>query len=274
MEIPAHQRVLTFINNFWLVIVLVLTLVDVLLGSLTQLLDWVTPYFAKKGTFVIVGLWILAEIYIRRFGFDWVVKDKIDRLQKVRYKHIRDIKPRLLLLIIVGCLWIPSVYDFLHPVNIPEVGISLSTNDLHFTPGQQFHGVEWKSDFYEYDLKVKNKSSTADIYDFKLDAFTPGGIVKYFEHSKEGVANLAFKQEGFESEYRLDRNGIITEERKIYPTNFNVNTSQISPEGNFTIRIILKIKPDCFDHGTVWMTYKYLGRNNKKKLVTPSAMKF
>jgi hypothetical protein len=172
---------------------------DSLPGALSNLQSWITPSVTIGGTVGIVGLWILGEILLWHYGISWVVKNpQTGQGQKVRIKGI-GLQPRLMPLAVVFCLWIPRAVDFLFPLEVPELTFSLMTFNHSLEPGKQFNGVEWRPNYYQYDLAIGNKSESSEILDLRIETVMPGGIIEPSIHSQVGVEEIFFERVGFDS---------------------------------------------------------------------------
>lgn len=152
---------------------------------------------------------------------------------------------------------------------VPELDYSITYLPSNYSPGVEIYGVKWEKDFEEYQIYFRNKSKTTDIHDLRADIDLLGGIVKYQILSQQGCENLIIIPYDTEGGGIGVKNGPIVKTVKSYSNNLKINASKIFPEGNFQLRLIMKIispiPKDKEISGFFGITYRYQTSDEEMK---------
>jgi len=144
---------------------------------------------------------------------------------------------------------------------VPELDYSITYLPSNYAPGVEIYGIKWEKDFEEYQIYFRNRNKTTNIHDLRTDIDLLGGIVKYQVLSQQGCENLIIVPYDTEGGGIGIKNGPIVKTVKSYSNNLKINASKIFPEGNFQLRLIMKILPpipkDKETSGFFGITYRY-----------------
>ena len=133
----------------------------------------------------------------------------------------------------------------------------------NYKPGLVVDGVEWKEEYREYDVFVRNPSKTATLVDVRIAFHLPwvnvGSKISY-QQGCDGLAIIADRDQSFRVGNDKQINKLIR-----YRTNeLLINVNKMFPESTFNTRIILNTRDIHATDANINASYRKEGTTRKE----------
>ena len=229
IKLRFHQKLITWAISMGQIVL-------GLVAYLGILAKYVSVFGSIVLTGLLVGLLFGAPRFLKKNPVDWVSGEQVLKIRTLP-PYIRNWLVAALI-----AVWIPHFVEFFDPA--PRVNVSFNLHS-NYESGDLVDGIEWKSQYRKYRLRVENSASQSDVYDLRVCLSAPGGIVKGQIVEQSAAENVNYAVAGLLRTARW-----VTPDNKIKnnekPVGFSprglVSASKVFPAGHFIAELIILVK--------------------------------
>ncbi len=122
----------------------------------------------------------------------------------------------------------------------PRLKFSIHRTPYIYKAGLTIEGVEWKEQYREYDLTIKNTSKNEGITDLRLRYTLPWVVITSRQASQQGFENLVLVA-GEQDPFRVGRGNQITSLAETWTNAIEINATSLFPEAVFHGKLVMSI---------------------------------
>ncbi|MCI0697599.1 tetratricopeptide repeat protein [candidate division KSB1 bacterium] len=135
-------------------------------------------------------------------------------------------------------LWQSMFKTMFSRTESPRLDYSITADRMDYAPGLLVDDVIWEQDFASYLVELENSSSSAEIFDLRVDLLLHGGVVNYKIMAQQGCEDITFFQ--YDAVGGIKSGSYVRTTGAYYVNNLSINVVRLFPQARFTVQIILK----------------------------------
>lgn len=154
---------------------------------------------------------------------------------------------------------IPKMYtNWIQFKNFQKVTITVGTDDL-IRDGITSQNIEWKKNYRQYYITVKNDNDDFTIEDLRVEISAPTGVLNAEIYHQQGIDNLMVQ-------YDENYMGELTSDDKVVSNlpslsnQISITSIKMMPKSSFVIRIVLAYMTPP-NQGNIYTNKGYLNLN-------------